>query len=244
MMGGLARILSCLLLFGLGCEALHPLGEGAAVLASGVVALAINRAWRAQRHTDARRQHAQDVIADEELRLAVRDRHRDHPRGQLLLLLPLVFLALPGRTFARPQHPAPPSHCRPHYTRKVRTIKLHNHGHKVRIREVVCVYSPPARSQASPPSPSAERVAREAKEKRIEAEVAKLRAEAEARKHKEEAERGKEEVLRAEERAAEAAEKARREEVVQRETEELERKIRETEEAKRKSTEELEKLKG
>ncbi len=49
MTGGLVRILSCLILFGMGAEALHPLGEGVAVVVSGAVALAINRVWKVQR---------------------------------------------------------------------------------------------------------------------------------------------------------------------------------------------------
>jgi len=58
------RILSCLLLFGIGAEALG--GGDVGVILSGIVALAINRAWKAQ-------QHAADVIADENLRADVRE---------------------------------------------------------------------------------------------------------------------------------------------------------------------------
>lgn len=74
MLAGLTRVLSCLLLFGLGAEALG--GGAVGVIGSAVVALGINHVWREQQHTDARRRHAEDVIADEELRLAVRDLHK------------------------------------------------------------------------------------------------------------------------------------------------------------------------
>jgi hypothetical protein len=69
--GGLVRILSCLLLFGIGAQALG--GRDVGVILSGIVALAINRAWKAQQHADARRQHVADVIADENLRADVRE---------------------------------------------------------------------------------------------------------------------------------------------------------------------------
>jgi hypothetical protein len=80
MAGGLVRILSCLLLFGIGSEALG--GGGVGVIVSGVVALAANHLWKAQQHADARRQHAADVIADENLRADVRElrqRPAEHP---------------------------------------------------------------------------------------------------------------------------------------------------------------------
>jgi hypothetical protein len=80
MAAGLLRILSCMLLFGMGAEALHGLGEGAAVIVSGIVAIGINRVWKAQQHADARQQHREDVIADEQLRLEVRHRRRDEGR--------------------------------------------------------------------------------------------------------------------------------------------------------------------
>lgn len=72
MAGALVRILSWLLLFGIGAQALG--GGDVGVIGSAIVALAVNRAWRQQQHADARRQHAEDVIADEQLRLAVRER--------------------------------------------------------------------------------------------------------------------------------------------------------------------------
>ncbi len=74
MTAGLLRLFSVWIIFGLGAEALHGLGEGAAVILSAIVALAINRVWRQQQHADARRQHAEDVEADEQLRLAIRER--------------------------------------------------------------------------------------------------------------------------------------------------------------------------
>ncbi len=73
-MGGLVRILSCLILFGIGAEAL---GRGdVGVIGSAIVALAANRAWKAQQHADARARHAADVIADERLRADVRAVHQ------------------------------------------------------------------------------------------------------------------------------------------------------------------------
>jgi hypothetical protein len=65
------RILSCLLLFGIGAEALG--GGDVGVILSGIVALAISRAWKAQQHADVRRQHQEDVVADENLRADVRE---------------------------------------------------------------------------------------------------------------------------------------------------------------------------
>jgi hypothetical protein len=62
MAGGLLRILSCLILFGMGAEALHGLGEGAAVILSGIIAIGIDRVWKAQQHADARQQHREDVV--------------------------------------------------------------------------------------------------------------------------------------------------------------------------------------
>lgn len=77
---GLTRILSCLILFGIGAQALG--GGGVGVIGSGVVALAANHLWKAQQHADARRQHVADVIADERLRADVRElrqRPAEHP---------------------------------------------------------------------------------------------------------------------------------------------------------------------
>jgi hypothetical protein len=71
MMAGLVRILSCLLLFGIGAEALG--GGDVGVILSAIVALAINRVWRQQQHLDARRRHQEDVVADENLRADVRE---------------------------------------------------------------------------------------------------------------------------------------------------------------------------
>jgi hypothetical protein len=72
-MGGLVRILSCLLLFGIGAEALG--GGDVGLIGSAIVAFAINRAWRSQQREQARQQHRRDVIADEELRRQVRELH-------------------------------------------------------------------------------------------------------------------------------------------------------------------------
>jgi len=71
MFSGLVRILSCLILFAIGAEALG--GGDVGVILSGIVALAISRAWKAQQHADARRQHQEDVVADENLRADVRE---------------------------------------------------------------------------------------------------------------------------------------------------------------------------
>ncbi len=81
MFSGLTRLLCCYLLFGLGAAGLAPVvGDTPAVILSAIVALAVNRVWRQQQHADARREHARDVIADEQLRLEVRERRRDEGR--------------------------------------------------------------------------------------------------------------------------------------------------------------------
>jgi len=71
---GLVRIVCCWWVFGFGAYALHGLGEGAAVVIAALGALGINRVWREQQRQDRARQHREAVIADEELRLAVRER--------------------------------------------------------------------------------------------------------------------------------------------------------------------------
>lgn len=66
------RVLSCLLLFGVGAQAL---GSGTfGVIVSGIVALAANHAWKLQQQAERAAQHRQKVIADEDLRLKVRER--------------------------------------------------------------------------------------------------------------------------------------------------------------------------
>jgi hypothetical protein len=66
------RVLSCLLLFDVGAQAL---GGGAfGVIVSGIVALAANRAWKRQQQAERAARHRQSVIADEDLRLEVRER--------------------------------------------------------------------------------------------------------------------------------------------------------------------------
>ena len=72
MFAGLTRILSCMLLFGFGAEALG--GGAVGVIGSAIVALGANYLWREQQRADAARVHRESVIADEELRLAVRER--------------------------------------------------------------------------------------------------------------------------------------------------------------------------
>jgi hypothetical protein len=74
MAGRLGRNLACLLLFGVGAQALG--GGAVGVIGSAIVALAANRAWKAQQHADARARHAADVIADERLRADVRAVHQ------------------------------------------------------------------------------------------------------------------------------------------------------------------------
>ena len=78
-MSALIRILSCLLLFGLGAQALG--GGAIGVIGSGIVALATNRVWRWQEEDDRRRQHERSVVADEQLRLDVL--HRREQEGRL-----------------------------------------------------------------------------------------------------------------------------------------------------------------
>lgn len=73
-MRGVTRILCVWLLFGIGAQALHGIGEGAAVVLSAIVALAINRAWRDQQRKDLAREHREAVEAEEELRGQVRAR--------------------------------------------------------------------------------------------------------------------------------------------------------------------------
>lgn len=78
-MSPLIRICSCLLLFGLGAQALA--GGTLGVLGSAIIAFAANRAWRRQEQDERRRQHERDVVADEQLRLDVR--HRREREGRL-----------------------------------------------------------------------------------------------------------------------------------------------------------------
>jgi hypothetical protein len=73
-MRGITRIICVWLLFGMGAEALHGLGEGVAVILSAIMALAVNRMWRDQQRKDLAREHREAVEADEELRAQVRAR--------------------------------------------------------------------------------------------------------------------------------------------------------------------------
>ena len=70
-MRGLTRIICVWLLFGMGAEALHGLGEGVAVILSAIVALAVNRMWRDQQRKQLAREHREAVEADEKLRIAL-----------------------------------------------------------------------------------------------------------------------------------------------------------------------------
>jgi hypothetical protein len=69
---GLVRILSCLLLFGLSAQALG--GGTVGVIGSAIVAPGANHLWHEQQRADATRVHREAVEADEDLRLAVRER--------------------------------------------------------------------------------------------------------------------------------------------------------------------------
>jgi uncharacterized membrane protein YfcA len=68
------RVLVCLLMFGLGVQALG--GGAVAVIVSGAVSLWINREWKRVNAEDHRRQ----IIADEQLRLDVMHRRREEGR--------------------------------------------------------------------------------------------------------------------------------------------------------------------
>jgi hypothetical protein len=73
-MGRMIRVLVCLLMFGLGAQALG--GGAIGVIVSGAIALWINRTWKRVNAEDHRRQ----VVADEQLRLDVM--HRRHEEGR------------------------------------------------------------------------------------------------------------------------------------------------------------------
>lgn len=77
-MGALVRILACAWVFGYGSFAL---GHGAlGLVAAAIVALFINAYWKNQQHETSLRQHREDVIADEQLRLDVQ--HRREREGR------------------------------------------------------------------------------------------------------------------------------------------------------------------
>lgn len=71
-MRGITRIICVWLLFGMGAQALHGIGAGAAVVLSAIIAFAINRVWREQQRKDLAREHREAIQADEELRADVR----------------------------------------------------------------------------------------------------------------------------------------------------------------------------
>lgn len=71
---GLTRIVCMWVIFGLGASALHGLGEGAAVILSAIVALAINYAWRDQQRKQLAREHREAIEADTEVRIATAQR--------------------------------------------------------------------------------------------------------------------------------------------------------------------------
>ncbi len=72
MASGLLRLLAVFWVFGWGAYALG--GGFVGVAAAAVVAIAINRLWRFQQNEDRLREHREQVIADEELKLEVRER--------------------------------------------------------------------------------------------------------------------------------------------------------------------------
>lgn len=74
MAAGLLRLLCCFWVFGYGAYALSGLGDGPAVVIAALVALGINHVWREQQRERFAREHREAVIADEELRLEVRER--------------------------------------------------------------------------------------------------------------------------------------------------------------------------
>lgn len=71
MFSGLVRLLCVFWVFGYGAYALG--GGAVGVIVAAIIALAINRVWKQQQHADSRRQHVEDVEADEALRLKVRE---------------------------------------------------------------------------------------------------------------------------------------------------------------------------
>lgn len=68
----MVRILSLLILFGLGAEALG--GGPVGVIVSAAISLFLNRVWKEQERRQLERAHREAVIADEDLRLEVRER--------------------------------------------------------------------------------------------------------------------------------------------------------------------------
>jgi hypothetical protein len=65
------RVLSLLLLFGIGAQALG--GGTFGVVVSGAIALAANHAWKKQDRQQRLAAHAEEVERDEALRLHVRE---------------------------------------------------------------------------------------------------------------------------------------------------------------------------
>jgi predicted PurR-regulated permease PerM len=66
MTAGVTRILACLLLFGLGAEALG--GGAVGVILSALIAIFINAYWRELQRRRFAREHAEAVDRDEALR--------------------------------------------------------------------------------------------------------------------------------------------------------------------------------
>ncbi len=62
-----------------------------------------------------------------------------------------LFLALGGTAIAAKQYVLKNSkqHCKPHYVKKTRTIRKHEHGRVVKVHETLCVYVAP-KSTVSP----------------------------------------------------------------------------------------------
>jgi hypothetical protein len=65
----MTRVLCCLLLFGLGAEALG--GGAVGVILSGGISLWLNHRWKEQERRDRLRVHRERIIDDERVRLQV-----------------------------------------------------------------------------------------------------------------------------------------------------------------------------
>jgi hypothetical protein len=72
------RVLVCLLMFGLGVQALG--GGTIAVIVSGAVSLYLNHLWKDQHRIEARNRHREQVVTDEQLHLDVMHRRREEGR--------------------------------------------------------------------------------------------------------------------------------------------------------------------
>lgn len=78
MFSGLVRLLCVFWVFGYGAYALG--GGAVGVIVAAIVALGVNYLWREQQRQRFAREHRDAVIADEDLRLEVRQRRADEGR--------------------------------------------------------------------------------------------------------------------------------------------------------------------